>query len=594
MLPAPLVLDEVQTMSKTCRIAFAAIALTLSGYFATAPLAPSRTLAIEPNEQPAQAVVQVRIWQDVNDPFWLAVVARAENGRWQEVALLDEGRSASGRYYTLEVATTVPLPGARATVEARVWQDVSDPHRIFLAARQEGGDWRDFGTVRLSLDDGLSVGGRYRYGDAAVTVVPVGSPLPPKLIIVSDGSPDSLALEWTAALPGATGWEYRQREPAGGDWSSWTAVPGSDGATRRYEMTGMTPDDSYYFQVRPIIGTVPGEPSDSTPGHTYPQDGHRWIGRYNVVEGDGRTEWDLGDFTITIPQGARLRGAPVGCGPETDCWFYFTLYHLPSGSSLSFSLTGIYDYDEGLYLYENIFEDGRSIVPSTEEDVHALFDTLVESVNPLQPMLAVISGGMRNSLLLEWSVDDRYATGWQYRLRPWGSGEQGDWTDIPGSTGATRSHRLADLEPGDYAVQVRTVRGQSRGWTPSRESRGIAYYALDWPDYPPELESHLIYEGDGRNEWYLGEDLCITIPDGLRLAINWTWLNPGSAVLLWDAVSWSHLAIGDDGAEIARAVVATPRPGHAHPHSRQTLDEGVDAHFDELLASVRRCYRYFL
>ena len=57
-----------------------------------------------------------------------------------------------------------------ANVEVRVWEDVNDPKRNYISARPEGGSWRTLGTIPLPLTDGVSSSGRFRYGDITLAV----------------------------------------------------------------------------------------------------------------------------------------------------------------------------------------------------------------------------------------------------------------------------------------------------------------------------------------------------------------------------------------------------------------------------------------
>lgn len=57
-----------------------------------------------------------------------------------------------------------------ANVEVRVWEDVNDPLSNYISARPEGGSWRTLGTIALPLDDGISSSGRFRYGDITLAV----------------------------------------------------------------------------------------------------------------------------------------------------------------------------------------------------------------------------------------------------------------------------------------------------------------------------------------------------------------------------------------------------------------------------------------
>ena len=127
------------------------------------------------------AVVELRVWQDVNNAERLYVSARPEGGSWATIGTirfpLDDGHSADGslRYGDLTVGR----------VELRVWQSVSDPLAISVSARAEGADWFDVGA--LPLDDGHSSGGHYRYGDLTI-VAPLPELAPP--ISVSPGGTD--------------------------------------------------------------------------------------------------------------------------------------------------------------------------------------------------------------------------------------------------------------------------------------------------------------------------------------------------------------------------------------------------------------------
>ena len=69
-----------------------------------------------------------------------------------------------------------------ANVEVRVWEDVNDPERNYISARPEGGSWRTLGTIPLPLTDGVSSSGRFRYGDITLAVplpdAPTATPTP--------------------------------------------------------------------------------------------------------------------------------------------------------------------------------------------------------------------------------------------------------------------------------------------------------------------------------------------------------------------------------------------------------------------------------
>ena len=76
---------------------------------------------------------------------------------------LDDGVSSTGRYRYGDTSLDVPLRsgGPAATVEIRVWQDVVDPWLLYISARPTGGSWATLGTIRLPLDE-ISLTGRFR------------------------------------------------------------------------------------------------------------------------------------------------------------------------------------------------------------------------------------------------------------------------------------------------------------------------------------------------------------------------------------------------------------------------------------------------
>ena len=58
--------------------------------------------------------------------------------------------------------------GATANVEVRVWQHVEDGRNLYVNARAVGGAWA--GLTALSLDDGVSPSGRFRFEDVTLDV----------------------------------------------------------------------------------------------------------------------------------------------------------------------------------------------------------------------------------------------------------------------------------------------------------------------------------------------------------------------------------------------------------------------------------------
>ena len=67
-------------------------------------------------------------------------------------------------------AVTFAQSSRTTNIEVRVWEDVNDPERNYISARPEGGSWRTLGTIPIPLTDGVSSSGRFRYGDITMRV----------------------------------------------------------------------------------------------------------------------------------------------------------------------------------------------------------------------------------------------------------------------------------------------------------------------------------------------------------------------------------------------------------------------------------------
>lgn len=139
---------------------------------------------------PGGADVELRVWQGVADQSRLSLSARPAGGAWGERAPLPvvlDGLSASGLWRYGDAAIEVPRADGSVVVEARVWQAVANPARLYLSARPAGGSWRALGTVPLVMD-GLSRSGAYRHG--AVTLAAGVAPLRIALLYAMDDEQD--------------------------------------------------------------------------------------------------------------------------------------------------------------------------------------------------------------------------------------------------------------------------------------------------------------------------------------------------------------------------------------------------------------------
>ena len=203
---------------------------------------------------------------------------------------------------------------------------------------------------------------------------PVVAPAPapaPELMVLIDGTPDVVILEWTSTATGVTRWQYRTKGPllAGdkGTWTSWANIPGSSGTTRSYRLSGLSNEGWHEIQIRAWT-TVAGTPSNTVEGTTayIESDGIPFILSGQIAVG-GRT-YRVGalEYVITVPANMRVL---VGTGSGWGSRLHAGIRDVASGSIL------FMDAETGEF-YK------RSIVASSESaarEVNELFDQIVAS-----------------------------------------------------------------------------------------------------------------------------------------------------------------------------------------------------------------------
>lgn len=124
------------------------------------------------------AVIQLRIWQHVDEPEEIWISARPRGGRWDTLGTIPVPESGYGGGHS-ETSRHRYGAVAIAGVGLHVWQRQNEPSSIYVEACAETCRqrppaarlrWWPLGKNRLPLDDGLSRSGRYRYGDLTVSV----------------------------------------------------------------------------------------------------------------------------------------------------------------------------------------------------------------------------------------------------------------------------------------------------------------------------------------------------------------------------------------------------------------------------------------
>ena len=160
---------------------------------------------------------------------------------------------------------------------------------------------------------------------------------------------------------------------------------------------------------------------------------------------------------------------------------------------------------------------------------------------PPAPTLITVATGERGELLLEWTPNSETlfppqgVTGWQYRQQwePEGhwDGAREDtwaaWTDVPGSTAATRSYRFTGLETkGTYFFQVRALAGSVEGHASEAVFGNPAF--VDEHGIPEMPQGQIV---EGGRAWRLGwSAIVFDIPAGTRLVLAHGSLGEGNRI----------------------------------------------------------------
>lgn len=200
---------------------------------------------------------------------------------------------------------------------------------------------------------------------------PAVAPAPaPELMVLIDGTPDIVILEWTSTATGVTRWQYRTKGPIRGDgketWGAWTDIPGSSGATRSHRLSGLG-RGWYEVEVRAWT-TVAGNASNTEEASTpyFESDGIPFIRSGQIAVG-GRT-YRVGalEFVITVPANMRVQ---IGVGGGWGVRMNAGIIDMASGSSL------LMDAYTGEFFERRIEASSESAA----REVNALFDQIVES-----------------------------------------------------------------------------------------------------------------------------------------------------------------------------------------------------------------------
>ena len=432
------------------------------------------------------------------------------------------------------------------------------------------------------------------------------------LTAITAGDRGVILIEWTGGPDNATRWQYRQRGPENDwKWTAWTDIPGSDASTRSYRVSGLREYSAYYFEVRAVVGTIMGEPSEEARGVTAEIDGHGIpvMPRKEIIEG-GRT-WRVG------PVGPPYVLWEASDGPSLEGFFGLVVIDVPVGTRLRYVGDGlgvewdvatVADVESGLRFHVDhgtaeIHATGRGRHHPPFAAIAASARMLPPNPAPAAPTVITITTGDRGVILLEWTGGPDNATRWQYRQRAAGAVQSSGWvwtawTDIPGSDAGTRSYRVSGLRDSSYyyfevRAEVRAVGGVVGGNTvmgePSEEAQGVTA-ELDGHGIPMMPLRQII---EGGRTWRgsahsvagdVAPGFVIDVPAGTRLRYVGDVFAEGRVVgTVADVESGSQFHVNVETAEIlGRTIVTPPTPAGAGTSPRD-----VGALFDRIAASAR-------
>lgn len=251
----------------------------------------------------------------------------------------------------------------------------------------------------------------------------------PRLLVVNDGAPDSLILEWTVddgyegAAEAVDGYQYRKRGWVSGEWQpwgQWVHIAGSEGvmclsggprmATCSYRVTGLRPDTVYNFAVRSGSYALFAAKGVTQREGVTP---HMWS-YTGVAKGDGQMAWSVSSplgSRLVIPKGMRLRNESPQC---IDCGSGFVLVDVETGSRLRYWSTwgGPRTPPQQLVLpqCQRQMDYSLTVLPDRTRgrDVAALFNQLVAPPPPLPSTCSYEFSPLEYALLPETAVSFRY------------------------------------------------------------------------------------------------------------------------------------------------------------------------------------------
>ena len=314
--------------------------------------------------------------------------------------------------------------------------------------------------------------GSVTIGNVVVSVTEsVSLPAAPTGLTAAAGN-GQVALTWSNPNNASiTGYELGHGKTGVRASAAWTAIPGAGATTTTHTVTGLDNGSEYSFRLRavnpagngagtgwatatPLAPTVPGV-TVSTAALRVAEGGS---GSYTVRLDTAPSD----DVTVTV-------GGTSGDVTVADATLTFTTLNwtTPQTVTVNAGTDTDTDTDPDVTLTHSASGGGYGSV-SIASVVVSVVDSGVAPAKPTGLAGAAGSG----QVTLSWTdLANPTVTKWQYRQKA-GSGEWGEWTDIPRSgAGATR-HVVSGLTGGaTYQFEVRAVNAAGPGPGPDAPAR---------------------------------------------------------------------------------------------------------------------------
>ena len=275
----------------------------------------------------------------------------------------------------------------------------------------------------------------------AASAVPTAPPAKPAGVTAAGGD-RQVTLGWRAQAA-AESWEYQQ-QAAGGDYTTWTAVTGSGGATAGHTVTTLNNGTAYTFRVRARNAGGAGPASDpvtATPGAARPA---KPTG-VAATAGDRQVvlSWDAvaGAMSWQVQRKA-------GTGP-------FTGWTTVPGSGAATTGHTVRNLTEGTEYTFEVRAGGAGGFGAPSDPVKA-----TPYRSPAKPAGVTATPGDAR-VTLAWTAQAAAAS-WQYRQTT--TGDFDPWRNIASSGPATASHVVTGLMNGAaYTFEVRARNAHAAG-----------------------------------------------------------------------------------------------------------------------------------